>query len=274
LAGSSTPPWPRHPRYLAVPSSLFREVDEPLRTFYAALLARALVVYRVEEIVVYKEGGVSPRYLVDVMSYLSVPQYLRKKIFPRKKSLKYVGVAPPIAAPSHPRKGDEAEYREGLVVEKEKGYVYVDAGLGSPIRVKGGARVGDLVLIKKRGGKWVLENGRPPFYWRYTVSVAEGLGDAIKTFRGRGAVIVATSRKGRDVRGVFDFFRSIPLGKGVALLFGLWARGLYEVADDEGFSLEERVDAVVNFIPGQGARTVRTLEAVHASLAIVNVLVD
>jgi methyltransferase len=45
---------------------------------------------------------------------------------------------------------------------------------------------------------------------------------------------------------------------------------LHEIAKEEGTKLERIVDFVVNMIPDQGTVTVRTEEAVFASLAIVN----
>jgi predicted SPOUT superfamily RNA methylase MTH1 len=46
---------------------------------------------------------------------------------------------------------------------------------------------------------------------------------------------------------------------------------LNEVAAREGLRLEEVADFVVNTIPCQGTETVRTEEAVFASLAVFNV---
>jgi len=270
----SRPPKPRVSRYIAVPSSLFREVGEPLRTLYVGLLARAAAIYRVEEILVYEEGGVSPSYIAGVLRYLRTPQYMRRRLFPRSRALRYVGVTPPLATPNHPLSGEDVEYREGVVVDTRGGWLYVDAGLGSPIRVRGSGRRGDVVLLRREGEGWVLHGGRPPGYWCYEVVVARGLGGAIEYFRGRGSLLVATSRKGVDIREVGGEVAAAAEEKGsIAMFYGLWARGLYEVASREGFSLEDEVDYVVNFIPGQGTRTVRTVEAVHASLAIVNILV-
>jgi predicted SPOUT superfamily RNA methylase MTH1 len=45
---------------------------------------------------------------------------------------------------------------------------------------------------------------------------------------------------------------------------------LHELAKDEGAKLEAIVDFVVNTIPAQGTATVRTEEALLASLAVFN----
>jgi hypothetical protein len=46
--------------------------------------------------------------------------------------------------------------------------------------------------------------------------------------------------------------------------------GLHEIAAQEKLTLEEVADFVVNTIPCQGTETVRTEEALYASLAILN----
>jgi predicted SPOUT superfamily RNA methylase MTH1 len=46
---------------------------------------------------------------------------------------------------------------------------------------------------------------------------------------------------------------------------------LFEIARDEGANLNDVVDFVVNTLPEQGTETVRTEEAVFASLSILNV---
>ena len=52
--------------------------------------------------------------------------------------------------------------------------------------------------------------------------------------------------------------------------FGAPTRGLHEIVRDEGVNLDSIVDFVVNTIPAQGTETVRTEEALLASLAVLN----
>ena len=56
----------------------------------------------------------------------------------------------------------------------------------------------------------------------------------------------------------------------VLVAFGAPTQGLYDIARNAGFFLEEIVDFVVNTVPKQGTETVRTEEAIFASLAILN----
>ena len=56
------------------------------------------------------------------------------------------------------------------------------------------------------------------------------------------------------------------------LVFGSPFRGLYEIAKREGFDLDEEVHMTLNFVPGQGTKTVRVEEALYSTLAIINLL--
>jgi predicted SPOUT superfamily RNA methylase MTH1 len=58
----------------------------------------------------------------------------------------------------------------------------------------------------------------------------------------------------------------------VCVVFGSYRRGLREIAEVQGLRLEQLFDFVMNFIPDQGVRTVRTEEAVYAVLSILNLL--
>jgi predicted SPOUT superfamily RNA methylase MTH1 len=57
----------------------------------------------------------------------------------------------------------------------------------------------------------------------------------------------------------------------VLVAFGAPSRGLHEIAQEENLNLCEMVDFVVNMVPMQGTVTIRTEEALLASLAILNV---
>jgi predicted SPOUT superfamily RNA methylase MTH1 len=56
----------------------------------------------------------------------------------------------------------------------------------------------------------------------------------------------------------------------ILIAFGAPTKGLYEIVQQEGLNLDQIADFVVNTIPGQCTETVRTEEALIASLAIFN----
>ena len=124
----------------------------------AGQIARAAVVFRVDEVVVFDDGLGStlktlsnykrgPRrnegdnqiseqsqdkkpahlqpstdphaFLARILQYCECPQYLRRKFFPMHPDLQFAGLLPPLDAPHHLRRGDVASFREGVVTDKE-----------------------------------------------------------------------------------------------------------------------------------------------------------
>ncbi len=83
--------------------------------------------------------------------------------------------------------------------------------------------------------------------------------------------MIATSRRGtvftevmRDLAGRWRKSRKILVA------FGAPTQGLYEILEREHLRLDEVADYTVNTIPNQGTETVRTEEAIYASLALLN----
>ena len=60
----------------------------------------------------------------------------------------------------------------------------------------------------------------------------------------------------------------------VLVAFGAPTQGLYEIAEREGVKLDDLADYVINSIPNQATETVRTEEALYATLSLLNVLVE
>ena len=57
----------------------------------------------------------------------------------------------------------------------------------------------------------------------------------------------------------------------ILVAFGAPSRGLHEIVKKENSRLEDIADFIVNTVPEQGTETVRTEEALIATLAIMNV---
>jgi predicted SPOUT superfamily RNA methylase MTH1 len=112
-------------------------------------------------------------------------------------------------------------------------------------------------------------------YWGYRVTVEErSLGRMLKARDFR--LTIGTSKYGvpfAQIAGrIAEKWGQVD---NVLVAFGAPAAGLNEIVAQEGFSLDDIVDFVVNTIPMQGTETVRTEEALIASLAVLNVaLVD
>lgn len=103
---------------IAIPSSaLINENDPKIKTFKIGMIARACAVFRVDEIIIYRDPRLDEsRFIKDVLEYMETPQYLRKYI-PIKRTLRFAGVLPPLKIPSHkPKQVKVGEIREGFVV--------------------------------------------------------------------------------------------------------------------------------------------------------------
>ncbi|RLI12938.1 hypothetical protein DRO35_01660, partial [Candidatus Bathyarchaeota archaeon] len=56
------------------------------------------------------------------------------------------------------------------------------------------------------------------------------------------------------------------------VVFGSPTQGLQEIVKQENIRLEDVADFIINMIPNQGVETVRTEEAIYATLAVLNIL--
>jgi len=251
------------------------------RTHKLGLIARSAAMFRVDEIIVYKDSPDLPEREIEfvslILEYLSTPQYLRKGLYPMRPELRYAGVLPPLRTPNHPLSTDMIEvgsFREGVVVESGPRSSSIDTGVGRPIQVaEEGLPVRGRVTVKvERNGYRIARQDEIPYYWGYKVVKRDGLSSWLK--RGRGLLVIATSRAGTRIETVWpQLSESFTAADRCLLLFGSPSEGLQEIVSRERRSLKEIADFTLNTIPDQGTATVRTEEAVLAALALVNVSV-
>jgi len=285
--GLPTPgfPPPRRTRLdVLIPSSYSRDSphqrDKMLRF---GMLARFLAAARVDTLIIYHEDPENPdrgnaEHLRLVMEYLNTAPYLRKGLYELRPELRYAGVLPPLNIPTHPERAglDYPHYREGLVISAGRRAV-VEAGLGRPLRVRRRLSRGSRVVVKVSPGEGgprisVSSRRRSEVYPGFKTAVVE---DRLPEIVGGYDVRIATSRRGRDVREVLPGLGEELRGRGkVCVAFGAAAEGLYEIAERQGFRLEDCFDYVLNTFPLQGVRTIRTEEAVAYTLAILNLVLE
>ena len=60
----------------------------------------------------------------------------------------------------------------------------------------------------------------------------------------------------------------------ICIAFGASREGLYEIGERQGFRVDEVFDYVLNVMPLQGVRTIRTEEAVAYALSILNLVLS
>ena len=268
------PPKPSVKRRVVIPSNIFVGEDQRLATLRLGLIARYLSIFRVEEVLVYGEDG---ELTVKTLRYAETPQYLRRKVIPLDRALKYCGVIPPLQSPHHPPslrgRGFVCEYREGVVLRALKDSVLVDVGLGRPILARGVARPRERVTVLLEGEPRVVDRSEVPYYWGYAVLTAPDLRGAVRACE--GFLRVATSRIGEPIGRVAERIAEDArrVGK-VAVFFGERERGVIDRALEEGLEPREAFHYVVNLVPNQGTFTIRTEEAIPIALSILELLID
>lgn len=259
---------------VALPASIL-SVEPGLRekTLKAGLVARVLAVYRVDAVHIFRDPDTTRGdyfLLRDLLNYVMTPPHLRKKLVPLKKTLKYVGLMPPVQTPRHlpPEDPKPGDLIDGVVEASSGGSCLVWLGSAGYAEVQGcwAAKPGSLVTVKVTGrdpsGRLTgIIDDWGSVYTGFKVYTAGTVEETVRRARRRGLKVVATSKFGRCIKSPGD----VPAtNSGVLLVFGGPKRGLLE------YTSENLYDAVLNLVPGQGSLTVRTEEALQASLAIIN----
>jgi predicted SPOUT superfamily RNA methylase MTH1 len=273
---------------VAIPASVVSDTPHLReKTSKVGLIGRAAAIFTVNEIIVYPDNPKANQtadadLIATLLAYVETPQYLRKRLFKLEPRLQYAGILPPLRTPHHPlnrkiKNLKAGEYREGVVLSKTEDGALVDIGVERPalmrekqfaagkrltVRI---AKAGEQVEVQTADREEILD------YWGYTVTVERH--SLRKLIENRNFdLTIATSRKGAKFKDVTEEMAGKwKKASTVLVAFGAPTRGLYEIAGDEGASLNDLVDFVVNTIPAQGTETVRTEEALIATLAILNV---
>ena len=277
---------PRRPQRLSValPASFTKDVPHLReKTSRVGQIARSLAIFRVDEAVIYNdETDKIPknegRLFEKLLAYQETPQYLRKALFKQDPDLQFSGILPPLRMPSHPNLAEPriGEIREGLVIESGPASI-VDAGFRATVEVPAKLRSFERVTIRlvrlspKLQGEPV-EPTRLPIYWGFRVTRTNlTLGRMIRS-RSQDLTI-STSRRGKVVRDVLnDLTTRWKSSKRPIVVFGSPSEGVPEILAKEGADLGKTVDFNLNMIANQGVETVRTEEAVLATMSILNML--
>jgi len=274
---------------VAIPASLVSDIPHLReKTLRIGLIGRALAIFRVDEVIIYPDiPSLDQRrdaaFIEAILSYMETPQYLRRRLFRIRPELRYVGILPPLRTPHHPTENREkdlkiGEHREGLVVSPNERGVQIDIGVERPIFVpdvhrKTNSRV--TVRIKEKGRHLIGEIVDPDevkVYWGYRVNVSKAsLGRILKD--PKYDLVVATSRRGDVItENINKLLNRWRRSRRILITFGSPTRGLQEIIMYDGVKLEDTADFIVNTVPNQGVKTVRTEEAIYATLSILNAL--
>ncbi|RWR93749.1 putative RNA methyltransferase [Cinnamomum micranthum f. kanehirae] len=287
---------------IALPGSIIDNVQTPeLKTRLAGQIARAATIFRIDEVIIFDNKGASvddsvvteledangnesgASFLVRILQYLETPQYLRRSLFPKHNSLRFVGLLPPLDAPHHLRKHEWAPYREGITLNEEppnlvgtlvdvglNKYVVVDQKLEPGIRVT--VAMGTNRDLSADCFRKVVLSSEPReemgLYWGYKVRYAPSISYVFKhcPYEGGYDHLIGTSEHGLVVT---SSELTIPAFRHLLIAFGGLA-GLEEnIEEDANFKVKDVRDvfnAYLNTCPNQGSRTIRTEEAIFISL--------
>jgi predicted SPOUT superfamily RNA methylase MTH1 len=275
---------------VAVPVSLVSDVPHLReKSLRVGLIGRAAAIFRVDKIILFPDSpsvdqSRDARLISVILSYMETPQYLRKRLFKIRPELRYAGILPPLRTPHHPladkiRNLSVGECREGVVVSSARDGSLVDIGVERPVlvpdrRLQIDNRVTVRVMeLGRRARAALASRDEIEKYWGYLVTV-KGIpfGQLVK--KGAFDLVVATSRYGVPVMEIKEELAGRwRKSQRILVAFGAPTEGLQEIVAREHLKLPDVADFVVNMIPDQGTETVRTEEAVYASLALLNSLV-
>ncbi len=272
---------------VAIPASFASDTPHLReKTFRIGMIGRAASIFRVNEVILYPDLPQTDQrrdinLIATILAYMETPQYLRKRLFKIQPELQYAGVLPPLRTPHHPladRIQDlkVGEFREGAVVSYSQQGSLVDVGVEQPIlvantKLKQNTRVTLRITELRKHPKAVLANPQEiQSYWGYKVTVSDAtFGRLLRN--GSFDLVVATSRKGKPIDALMNELATRWKQSHKTLVaFGAPTQGLFEIAAHEHVRLEDLAHFVVNTLPKQATETVRTEEALYASLAIFN----
>ena len=262
-----------------IPNSFLSESkDLKIRTYKVGILGRALAIFQADNVVIYNDDNVKNedgendgRFIAEVLSYMNTPQYLRKQAFPIKAELKHVGILPPLRTPHHPvnSQPDVGDYRQGFTVKRNKKGTFVDIGMDKlafckeQLSVK---RIFDFKITKIAKKEVIVTPDKPDdVYWGYNViSSNKSLKNSLKLIK--PDLVVETTRYGDYIDSIFDELKhKVDECNSIAILFGGPYSSIQEDVSSGNWDLLK-----INTIPNQGTETVRTEEAVVATLSLFN----
>ena len=278
----------KRPQHLAIalPSSLTLDVPHLReKTGKVGMIARSMALFRVEEATIYndrpgRDAEREGKLLEKLLAYQDTPQYLRRALFARDPDLEFAGTLPPLRTPNHPDPSapEAGQLREGVVVESGE-ISKINAGLRVPIEIRSRLKPSERVTVRLTRVSPYLEGeivdpSKLAIYWGFKVTCRNAkLGDLIRG--GKQDLTISTSRRGRNIREVMtDLALRWKSSLRPLVLFGSRDEGIAEILSREGNDVGNLADFHLNMIPHQGVETVRTEEAVLATLAVLSLVGD
>ncbi len=239
-------------------------------------------MFRVDTVIIYQdrtgsEAAKEGALLEKILRYYDTPQYLRRFLFKKDPDLQYAGTLPPLRGPRHPNPEAPAvgQLREGIVTTSGP-VSTVNAGYRDPVRVNRRLALSERLTVRVTRDSPLVEGeivdgSGLTIYWGPRFSRENRtLGQLAKG--GGYDMTISTSRRGADVREVMSqLAQKWTSANRMLLLFGSPREGVPDILAREHVKVSE-LSFNINMVPQQAVETVRTEEALHATLAILNTL--
>ncbi len=279
---------------VAIPGSFVADTPHLReKTAKLGIVARACSIFGVREIILYLDDvqhnqKENLQLCAQILGFIETPQYLRKRLFGLRPSLKFAGILPPLQIPSHDvprsiRECKENDVREGLVIGRLGETLSVEVGLERTLECSGDIPVGTRVTVRltKLGKNLIGEiidptkisisqRCRAPIYWGYKVTRKSSLGTLLR--QNHYDLTIGTSRYAKAVTDAWEPLKNALSRQSVLLAFGSPKQGLQQILQTEKMNAEEVFDFLINTVPDQNTATVRTEEALLFTLSILNVM--
>ena len=264
---------------IAIPdSSLSDEKTLENKTRKIAFIARACGIFRINEIIIYRDGKRNEtdlKLFLTILRFLETPQYFRRDVFGKTNLLKFAGVLPPLKIPnqvmtSNPKEIKKNDIREGIIV-RVNGKKGVDIGIKHIINYHSKHDIGKRIIVKIKGVSpsfsiKEISKDEIPGYWSYNVRQSGNLFSLLSNWDG---IKLLTSRKSKPLNPTFinELKKS---EKPILVVFGSTDKGIHDMLGSKINNIQNSKTA--NFFPNQGTETVRLEEAVLGCLSILNTI--
>jgi predicted SPOUT superfamily RNA methylase MTH1 len=267
---------------VAIPdTSLTDCTDLRQKTVKVGQIARALAIFRVDEIIVYTTGKLpsaqkrDAELIMKILRFMDTPQYLRRRVFPHSPSLRYAGLLPPLRTRSHPLLSKKSDLTVGTVrwgIQVRPGKV--DLGFDELVDIPTILSERDPTLFRVESvsphlSLSVVTKSQVSAYWGFDVSRA---GDLVTLLKESNTMTrIGFSRKAPPFTNLENDLKSTISNTGhVLAVFGGPTSGILEMYDSQRDDVKHHVDFWVNTIEDQGSETVRLEEALLVCLGLLN----
>jgi len=253
------------------------------KTVRVGMIARAAAIFQVTRVYIYRHAARSKpgdlELIRNLLEYLDLPQYLRRRLYPKAPEFSYAGLLPPLRTPPHlvPSRMEDVklgDHREGIVIRSAE-RLMVDIGLHESAILRGRGREGERVTVRITSISPTVQcelssRDELPGYWGYRVYTSPSLLALLK--QSSSDITLVTSRRGVDVASNWArVLEKLSRVRSVLVVFGSNREGVFEILRQDNSEPHQFTDLVLNLFPEQGAATVRVEEAVLGGLAVLNV---